>query len=102
MTFIDLYLLRYEWMKDLINQTGRTEDDFRRDVDLKLNMKLFDDLSQEIPIPKNVIQQNHIRMRSNAGRGTHSTAMQLLPIETSHGDTSQDNPRTLQELDITL
>ena len=65
MTFIDLYLLRYEWMKDLINQTGRTEDDFRRDVDLKLNMKLFDDLSQEIPIPKNVIQQNHPEISSD-------------------------------------
>ena len=65
MSFIDLYLLRYEWMKDLINQTGRTEDDFRRDVDLKLNMKLFDDLSQEIPIPKNVIQQNHPEISSD-------------------------------------
>ena len=29
-SFIDLYLLRNQWTKDLINETGRSDDDFRR------------------------------------------------------------------------
>ena len=46
-SFIDLYLLRNQWTKDLINETGRTDDDFRREVDEKLKMNLFPEL--EIP-----------------------------------------------------
>ncbi len=42
--FIDLYLLRFEWMRDLINFTGREDDDFRMEVDEKLKMKLFPEL----------------------------------------------------------
>ena len=30
--FIDLYLMRHDWMRELINQTGKTDDDFRRDT----------------------------------------------------------------------
>ena len=46
-SFVKLYLLRYDWIKDLINETGRVDDDFRREVDDKLKMNLFPDL--EIP-----------------------------------------------------
>ena len=37
-SFIDLYLLRNQWIKDLINETGRSDDDFIREVDEKLKM----------------------------------------------------------------
>ena len=43
-SFIDLYLLRNQWTKDLINETGRSDDDFRREVDEKLGMELFPEL----------------------------------------------------------
>ena len=29
MSFIDLYLMRFEWMRDLIKFTGKEDDDFR-------------------------------------------------------------------------
>ena len=44
MSFIDLYLMRFEWMRDLINFTGREDDDFRMEVDEKLKMNLFPEL----------------------------------------------------------
>ena len=43
-SFIDLYLLRFKWIKDMMDESGRTDDDFRREVDEKLNMNLFPEL----------------------------------------------------------
>ena len=52
--FIDLYLLRHQWMKELVSETGRTDDDFRRQVDEKLKMELFPDLTQPLtPVIEN-------------------------------------------------
>ena len=45
--FIDLFVMRHEWMKELVNQTGRTDDQFRRDAELKLGMGLFPDISNQ-------------------------------------------------------
>ena len=46
-SFIDLYLLRFKWIKDMMDESGRTDDDFRREVDEKLNMNLFPELVGE-------------------------------------------------------
>jgi len=43
-SFIDLYLLRFKWIKDMMDESGRTDEDFRREVDEKLNMNLFPEL----------------------------------------------------------
>ena len=47
--FIDLYLLRHEWMRELVNNTGKTDDDFRRDAQTKLGLELFPELS-DLPV----------------------------------------------------
>ena len=47
--FIDLYLMRHDWMRELINQTGKTDDDFRRDAQTKLGLELFPELS-DLPV----------------------------------------------------
>ena len=53
--FIDLYLMRTSWIKELINNTGKSDDDFRREVDEKLNMNLFTELSEKLnPIIENL------------------------------------------------
>ena len=44
--FIDLYLLRHEWMRELVDKTGKTDDQFRRDAELKLRLELFPELSE--------------------------------------------------------
>ena len=43
-SFIDLYLLRFKWIKDMMDESGRTDDDFRMEVDEKLKMNLFPEL----------------------------------------------------------
>ena len=43
--FIDLYLMRHDWMRELINQTGNSDDDFKRDAQTKLGLELFPELS---------------------------------------------------------
>ena len=50
--FIQLYLLRFYWIRSLIKETGNVdEDDFRREVDTKLGMSLFPDLLTTPPPP---------------------------------------------------
>ena len=44
--FIDLYLLRFEFIRNLINETGRTDDDFKREVEEKLKVELFPELKE--------------------------------------------------------
>ena len=49
--FIDLYLLRFDFIRSLINETGRTDDDFRREVEENLKLELFPELSNQ-PTPQ--------------------------------------------------
>ena len=45
--FINLNLLRFEWMKELIEETGKTDDDFRNTAQIKLSLELFPDLKDQ-------------------------------------------------------
>ena len=40
-------MLRFEFTRNLINETGKTDDDFRREVDEKLKVELFPELSNQ-------------------------------------------------------
>ena len=59
--FIDLYLLRFDFIRSLINETGRTDDDFRIEVEEKLKVHLFPEFSEQTisrdPIEPIPIQQ---------------------------------------------
>jgi len=59
--FIDLYLLRFDFTKSLIKETGRTDDDFRLEVEEKLKVHLFPEFSEQtisrVPIEPIPIQQ---------------------------------------------
>ena len=46
-SFLELYLLRFKWIQDMMDESGKTDDDFRREIDEKLRMNLFPEL--EIP-----------------------------------------------------
>tara|TARA_Y100000593_G_C4295740_1_gene330601 strand:+ start:274 stop:2088 length:1815 start_codon:yes stop_codon:yes gene_type:complete len=43
--FIDLYLLRYEFTRSLINESGKEDEDFKKEVENRLKLELFPDLS---------------------------------------------------------
>ena len=50
--FIQLYLLRFDWIRTLIKETDMLdEDSFRREVDEKLKVSLFPDLQSTLPPP---------------------------------------------------
>ena len=59
--FIDLYLLRYDWIKELLNESGKTGDDFRNDAQQKLKIVLFPELTNPSGIDK----------KDAFARGTH-------------------------------
>ena len=51
--FIQLYLLRFDWIRTLIKETGNVdENDFRREVDTKIGMSLFPDLHTQNDLPQ--------------------------------------------------
>jgi len=57
-SFIDLYLLRFKWIKEMMDESGRTDDDFRREVDEKFKMNLFPELSEKLtPIIENFVPE---------------------------------------------
>ena len=43
-SFLELYLLRFKWIQDMMDESGKTDDDFRREIDEKLRMNLFPEL----------------------------------------------------------
>ena len=56
--FIDLYLLRFDFIRSLINETGRTDDDFRREVEENLKLELFPELQKQLtPVVENYIPE---------------------------------------------
>ena len=53
--FIQLYQLRFNWIRTLIKETGKFDkDSFRREVDEKLGLSLFPDLQSHIVKPKSI------------------------------------------------
>jgi hypothetical protein len=56
--FIDLYLIRFNFISSLINETGRTDDDFRLEVEEKLKVELFPELKLHLtPVIENYIPE---------------------------------------------
>ena len=45
--WVELKLMRTNWKRELINQTGKTDEDFRKEVDDKWKMDLFSSVSND-------------------------------------------------------
>jgi integrase len=54
--FIDLYLMRYEWIKELVLKTGKSDDDFRKDFDLQFRLDLFPELSNSLVLTESMMK----------------------------------------------
>ena len=54
--FIDLYLMRYEWIKELVLKTGKSDDDFRKDFDSKFRLDLFPELSNSVGLTESLMK----------------------------------------------
>ena len=46
--------MRFDFIRSLINETGRTDDDFQREVEEKLKVELFPELKEKLtPVIEN-------------------------------------------------
>ena len=43
--FIDLYVLRYDWVKELLNESGKTDEDIRHNPQQKLAQELIPEIT---------------------------------------------------------
>ena len=59
--FTELYTLRFQWMKELIELTGKSDDDFRRDAQTKLGLELFPELSDHSSLNQSDIKTTSTR-----------------------------------------
>ena len=87
--FIDLYLLRYDWMKDLLGDSGKTDADFKLHAQQKLRIVLFPELTNPSEIDK----------KNAFARNTHLQPVveNLAPEPTAAGGRLSSNVRSFIE-----
>jgi integrase len=96
--FIQLYTLRSDWIKTIINETGKfEEDDFRREVEEKLGLGLFPDLQSILPPPiienynipeprePYLVSSNSVEVKYNSVGSTTIPSNSLLSTPISKG-----------------
>ena len=72
--FIDLYLMRYEWIKEHLLKTGKSDDDFRKDFDSKFRLDLFPELSNSVGLTESLMKDEP------NNNSTTSDELPYLPI----------------------
>ena len=87
--FIDLYLLRYDWMKGLLGESGKTDADFKLHAQQKLRIVLFPELTNPSEIDK----------KNAFARNTHLQPVveNLAPEPTTAGGRLSSNVRSFIE-----
>ena len=85
--FIDLYLLRFDFIRSLINETGRTDDDFRLEVEENLKLELFPELQKQLtPVVENYIPEPTEPYRVEQTLNTHQLTPLSVGIENYVGE----------------
>jgi len=90
--FIDLYLMRYEWIRELVLKTGKSDDDFRKDFDSKFGLDLFPDMNGSL---SNSIGLTETLMKEQLPN--ISTASDNLPYLPIAGGLLSSNAKTFFE-----
>ena len=89
--FIDLYLMRYEWIRELVSKTGKSDDDFRRDFDSKIGLDLFPELSDSLELTEMLLKDQPPNI------STTPTAPNDLPYLPIAGGLLSSNAKTFFE-----
>ena len=105
--FIDLYLMRTSWIKDLVNSSGRSDDDFKREVDEKLNTNLFPELTEKLtPIiendPHNTVNQEVHTDQEVSSLSKHQSTSISVGIDKFVGEKSNITNKSVWEIRHTL
>lgn len=78
--FIDLYLMRSEWIRELVSKTGKSDDDLRIDVDSKFGLDLFPEFSDSVKLTEMLLKnQNNIKIPAVKDKST-TVDLPYLPI----------------------
>ena len=72
--FIDLYLMRYEWVRELVLKTGKSDDDSKGDFKSKSGLDLFPELSDSVGLTETLMKEQF------SGNSTTSNDLPHLPI----------------------
>ena len=105
--FIDLYLMRTSWIKDLVNSSGRSDNDFKREVDEKLNTNLFPELTEKLtPIiendPYNPIPEPSQPYEVQQSLSPHKSTNISIGIDKFVGEKSNITNKSVWEIRHTL
>ena len=86
--FIDLYLMKYEWIRELVSKTGKSDDDFRSDFDSKIGLDLFPELSDSLELTEMLLKDQALNI---------STSPNELPYLPIAGGLLSSNAKTFFE-----
>ena len=83
--FTELYILRFQWMKELIELTGKSDDDFRRDAQTKLGLELFPEISDQSSLNQSDIETPVIPepIKTSISPLKNSTSYQSLTLSSA-------------------
>ena len=97
--FIELYLLRFEFIRNLINETGVTDDDFRLEVQEKLKTNLFPELvEQTIPQVPTVSTPSQVQEQLSP----HQSTPLSIGIENYMNEKGSIRTRSVKEVEHSL
>jgi len=101
--FIDLYLLRFNFIRSLINETGRTDDDFRLEVEENLKLELFPELQKQLtPVVENYIPEPTQPYRVETPLTSHQSTPLSVGIENYIKEKGSIRTHSLKEIQHSL
>ena len=101
--FIELYLLRFEFIRNLINETGATDDDFRREVEEKLKVELFPELKLHLtPVIENYAPEPTQPYQVEQPLTSHQSTPLSVGIENYMNEKGSIRIRSVKEVEHSL
>ena len=101
--FIELYLLRFEFIRNLINETGATDDDFRREVEEKLKVELFPELKLHLtPVIENYAPEPTQPYQVEQPLTSHQSTPLSVGIENYMNEKGSIRTRSVKEVEHSL
>jgi len=101
--FIELYLLRFEFIRNLINETGANDDDFRREVEEKLKVELFPELKLHLtPVIENYAPEPTQPYQVEQPLTSHQSTPLSVGIENYMNEKGSIRIRSVKEVEHSL
>jgi len=90
--WVELKLIRQTWKRDLLNNIGKTDDEFRNELEDKWKLGLFGKDTEEIPTPKQEPSQPIVKSKNSVVSPLFSK------VYPTHLDYMKENRRRLETI----